>query len=112
MKRSVFVLALIAAVVVVASASGTNGRAALAGSVPPWASAAALKGTPSSSDGVGFRVYLNLRDQAKAEALARALNDPKSSSHGRFLSPGEFQSQFAPAQRDVNAVKDWLKSQG
>jgi subtilase family serine protease len=63
-------------------------------------------------DGVGFRVYLNLRDQAKAEALARALNDPKSSSHGRFLSPGQFQSQFAPAQRDVDAVKDWLKSQG
>src|SRR5207247_1318971 len=72
----------------------------------------ALKGAPAPTDSVGFRVYLGWRDQAGAEAPARAVSDPSSSSYGKYLSPGQFQSQFAPAQGDVNAVKDWLSAQG
>src|SRR5436190_4183901 len=114
MKKSLAALAALAAIlaVSVASAGSANGRSALAGSVPPWASASAGKGAATSTDSVGFRVYLSLRDGAGAEALARAVSDPRSSSYGRFLSPGQFQSRFAPSQQDVNAVRDWLKSQG
>src|SRR5436190_516246 len=114
MKKSLAALAALAAIlaVSVASAGSANGRSALAVSVPPWASASAGKGAAASTDSVGFRVYLSLRDGAGAEALARAVSDPRSSSYGRFLSPGQFQSRFAPSQQDVNAVRDWLKSQG
>jgi len=80
--------------------------------VPPWASASAFKAAADSNDAVAFRLYLGLRDQAKAEALAEAVTDPRSSSFGKFLTPGEFQSNFAPSERDASAVKEWLKSQG
>ena len=94
-----------------ASGGGSN-SAAIPGTVPPWASSSAAKGAAASTDAVAFRIYLGLRDQAKAEALAQAVTDPRSSSFGKFLTPGQFQSQFAPSQKDVNAVKDWLESQG
>ena len=90
MKKSVFVLAALAAVVAVTvtTASGANGRSALAGSVPPWASASALKGAPAPTDSVGFRVYLGWRDQAGAEALCLAVRmvprPPASPPHGSY----------------------------
>lgn len=89
-----------------------NDRAKLAGSVPPWASSSRFKGTASGSDPVGFRVYLGWSDEAGAEALAKAVSDPSSSSYGHYVSPGQFRQQFAPSQKDVNAVQSWLRSEG
>ena len=57
-------------------------------------------------------VYLGWRDQADAEALARAVSDPKSSSYGKYLTPGQFRSRFAPSQAQVGDVRSWLQSQG
>jgi subtilase family serine protease len=95
-----------------AGATGANGRSALAGSVPPWAKASSLKGVANPADAVGFRVYLGLRNEAQAEALARAVSDPSSPSYGKYLTTGQFQNQFAPSQADVNTVKSWLQGQG
>ncbi|MCW3065215.1 MAG: serine protease [Solirubrobacterales bacterium] len=94
------------------AAMGANGRSALAGSVPPWATASRLKAAATSSDQVGFRVYLGWRNPAQAEALAQAVSNPASGSYGKFLSPGQFQSQFAPSQSDVSAVRSWLQGAG
>jgi subtilase family serine protease len=95
-----------------AFATPGNGRSALNGSVPPWATAANFKGTTSSDDAVGFRVYLGLRNADQAEALARAVSDPSSSSFHKFLTPGDFQNSFAPTQAQVNNVRSWLQGQG
>jgi subtilase family serine protease len=89
-----------------------NGKSALNGSVPGWAKPANLRSAASSTDAVGFRVYLGLRNQAQAETQARAVSDPKSASYRQFLTTGQFQNTFAPAQADVSAVKSWLQSQG
>ena len=89
-----------------------NGKSALNGSVPPWATAANFKGATPSDEAVGFRVYLGWRDEAGAEALARAVSDPKSSSYGEYLTPGQFRSRFAPSQAQVGDVRSWLQSQG
>ena len=75
-----------------------NGRSALHGSVPPWATAANFKSATSSDDAVGFRVYLGLRNADQAEALAKAVSDPSSSSFHKFLTPGDFRNSFAPTQ--------------
>jgi len=84
----------------------------LAGSVPSWATSANFKSSVSSSAYVGFRVYLNWRDAAAANALAKAVSDPASPSYGKYLTPAQFRRQFAPSQSQVNAVQAWLKSQG
>jgi subtilase family serine protease len=89
-----------------------NGRSALNGSVPPWATAANFKGATPSDDAVGFRVYLGLRNADQAEALAKAVSDPSSSSFHKFLTPGAFQNSFAPSQGQVNNVRSWLQGQG
>jgi subtilase family serine protease len=89
-----------------------NGRSALHGSVPPWATAANFKGSTAAGDAVGFRVYLDLRDEAGAEALARAVSDPKSSSYGKYLTPGDFRNSFAPSQAEAGTVRSWLQAQG
>ena len=89
-----------------------NGKSALNGSVPPWATAANFKSATPSDDPVGFRVYLGWRNQADAEALAKAVSDPRSPSYGKYLTPGQFRQQFAPSQAQVNDVRSWLQSQG
>jgi subtilase family serine protease len=89
-----------------------NGRSALNGSVPSWATSANLKGATPSSDVVGFRVYLGLRNADQAEALAKAVSDPSSSSFHKFMTPGDFRNSFAPSQAQVGNVRSWLQSQG
>ena len=89
-----------------------NGRSALNGSVPPWATAANFKNPTPSDDAVGFRVYLGWRNEADATALAHAVSDPRSPSYGKYLTPGQFRQQFAPTQAQVNDVRSWLQSQG
>jgi subtilase family serine protease len=89
-----------------------NGRSALKGSVPSWATAANFKSATPSDDAVGFRLYLGLRNADQAEALAKAVSDPSSSSFHKFLTPGAFRSSFSPTQDQVANVRSWLQSQG
>jgi len=94
------------------SAFASTSRRTLAGSVPSWATAKALKGTTATSGTVGFRVYLGWRNAAAAESLARQVSTPGSSSYGHFLTPAQFRQKFAPTQADVTAVQRWLRSSG
>jgi subtilase family serine protease len=102
----------VAALVATSASAAPSPRAALAGSVPSWASSANFKNATPSTDWVNFRVYLNLRNESQAEALARAVSDPSSASYGKYLSPAQFNQQFAPTKADVSAVTQWLQGQG
>jgi subtilase family serine protease len=111
--RGVLVAALVAAVVIPASASPTSShRTTLPGSVPPWAISAHFRQRAASTDYVGFRVYLGWHNQAAAEAQLQAVSDPASSSYGQFMTPQQFRHDYAPTSGDVNAVKSWLQDQG
>jgi len=87
-------------------------RATLVGNVPPWAKSANFKAAASTSDSIGFRVYLGWTDPAAVEALAKAVSDPRSASYGQYLTPQQFRQRFAPSQAQANAVQTWLRSQG
>src|SRR5919202_1049352 len=95
-----------------ANAASGNGRSTLPGSAPQWANKGNYVGAADTTGSVGFRVYLGWRNQAGAEALARAVSDPKSASYGRYVSPTSFRQQFAPTQAQVQSVQSWLRSQG
>lgn len=62
--------------------------------------------------GVGFLVYLKTRDEAGAEATARAVSDPHSSRYRQYLSTTQVRAQFAPTAATVDAVTSWLSSGG
>jgi pro-kumamolisin-like protein len=87
----------------VASASAAPNRTTLRGSAPTWADARHRAGPADSAGTVQFRVYLGWRDADGAAAFARAVSDPRSSSYGKFLTPGEFPSRFAPSGRRSRA---------
>lgn len=87
-------------------------RSIVRGTTPTWATSTALVGHASSTQVVGFRLYLGWRNAAAAEALARAVSDPKSASYRHYLSPAQFRSTFAPTAAQATAVHNWLKANG
>ncbi|HEX3451279.1 MAG TPA: protease pro-enzyme activation domain-containing protein, partial [Isosphaeraceae bacterium] len=103
---------MLLAAVLVASAATPTSRTTLQGSIPPWANDRNLIGSADPNGDVGFRVYLGWTDPTGAEALARAVSDPTSSSYGKYMTPAKFRSRFAPAASDVAKVQNWLRSQG
>ncbi len=98
--------------VVSPAAAAPSTRATLAGSVPSWATSAAFKGAADPSAVVGFRVYLGWTNEAGAQALARAVSDPRSASYGHYLTPAQFRAQFAPSASTIAGLQNWLRSQG
>lgn len=116
MRRWVYVTAVAVLMIVLpggyVAAQASSGRVVLTGSKPSWANSKNLVGPAKSATSVGFRVYLGWRDESAVQDLAAAVSDPKSSSYGRYLSPAQFRSQFAPTASSVGAVKSWLVSQG
>jgi subtilase family serine protease len=116
MLRTVSIASMVAAMLVFGASSvsamgaGSSDRTTLHGSAPGWAKQGNLVGAADPAGTVGFRVYLGWK--AGAEALAKAVSDPRSSSYGRYLTPSEFRRRFAPTQTQVGAVQSWLRSQG
>jgi subtilase family serine protease len=93
-------------------AMGAASSTTLHGSAPAWAKQGNLVGAADPAGTVGFRVYLGWNDMAGAEALAKAVSDPSSSSYGHYFTPSEFRRRFAPTQAQVGAVQSWLRNQG
>jgi subtilase family serine protease len=116
MRRAKLVLTAAAAVagllVIGTGAGAANGKSTLPGSTPGWAKKSNLVGAADPNGAIGFRVYLGWTDPAGAEALAKAVSDPRSSSYGKYLTPQDFRKRFAPSQQQVGAVQSWLRSQG
>src|SRR5215475_10881712 len=96
--------------VVALAASST--RSTLKGSKPSWATSKNYAGGANASVRLGFRVYLGWNNPSGAEALARAVSDPKSKSYRHYLTPAQFRQQFAPTANQVAQVQSWLTSQG
>src|SRR6266581_232831 len=87
-------------------------RSTLKGSKPSWAVPKNYAGAAGSKDKLGFRVYLGWTNPSGAEALARAVSDPRSKSYRHYLTPAQFRQQFAPTANQVAQVQSWLTSQG
>jgi subtilase family serine protease len=111
-RRGFILLASIAAVGGLAWAvpaiASTDGRATIPRSHPDWATARSLVAATDPQSQLSFRVHLKMRDQAGAEAAARAVSDPKSPSFRKFLSTDQVRDRFAPTQQTVDSVRQWL----
>jgi subtilase family serine protease len=89
-----------------------SARSVLKGSKPSWATPKNYAGGANGNDQLGFRVYLGWNNASGAEALARAVSNPRSSSYRHYLTPAQFRQQFAPTANQVAQVQSWLTSQG
>ncbi|MEV6876404.1 S53 family peptidase [Amycolatopsis sp. NPDC051128] len=92
--------------------ASAQGRQDIPQSHPLWANAQAKVADTAPAAKLSFRVYLNQRDNAGAEALAQAVSDPDSRTYRQFLSPDQVRDRFAASEATVNAVKSWLTGNG
>ncbi|MEU4671046.1 S53 family peptidase [Amycolatopsis sp. NPDC023774] len=95
-----------------ASAASAPGRADIPASHPIWANPGAKVADTAPASKLDFRVYLNLRDEAGAEAAAAGVSDPHSNSYRQYLSPQQVRDRFTASDATVSAVKNWLSGAG
>lgn len=95
----------------VSTASAAD-RDSFAGSVPKWATAANDAGVTAPDQTVEGEIYLPLRDQAGAEALATAASTPGARGYRKFLQPQAWIQHFSPTKADSDAVVASLTARG
>jgi subtilase family serine protease len=100
---------LAAAVPATATAQGWS---AIPQSHPLWANPQSKVADSAPSAKMTFRVYLNLPDQAAAEAAAQSVSDPNSPSYRKYFSPDQVRNQFAASDATMNSVRSWLSGSG
>ncbi len=81
-------------------------------SVPAWASAPNDAGAAPADTSVEGEVYLPLRNEAGATALATAVSTPGSPQYRRGIAPNVWIDRFAPTRQDVSQVVSYLQSKG
>jgi subtilase family serine protease len=92
--------------------SAASARSTLAGSKPSWATTAHRVGATPFGSAVDFKVYLPLRDEAAAHKFALDASTRGNATSGKFMTPAQFRSRFAPTSGQVSSVRSWLTSQG
>jgi len=87
----------------------------LRGNVHPMAQPTNDRGSLPDQQPV-TKIHLLLQRSAAQETALRQLlaqqQDPSSPKFHAWLAPQEFGQQFGPAESDIEAVKNWLTSQG
>jgi subtilase family serine protease len=95
-----------------AGASSSASRTTLVGSRPSWVPAVTRTATVPINQHIDARVWLAPNNSAQLNSLAQAVSDPSSSQYGQYLTPAQYDAQFAPTAAQVSAVSGWLAGAG
>ena len=90
-------------------------RITLPGNVPPLARAEFDRGDAAPSQPMNRILLLLKRSDAQEAALQSYLDqqqDKSSPNYHQWLSPADFGALYGPADEDVQAITQWLASQG
>ena len=96
------------------SASAAEPRIAVQNSAAatPALRGARLVGRLAPAKTLSVGLTLPLRNQSKLDALLHRLYTRGDALYGKFLTPAEFDAQFAPSVEDYSAVAAFARSQG
>src|SRR6267154_4017495 len=92
-----------------------NNRVVLKGNVHPLARVEFDRGAVADEQPLNRMLLLLQRSADQEAALRRLLDDQQSKSSPNYhawLTPEQFGKQFGAADADIQAVTDWLMSQG
>jgi subtilase family serine protease len=109
---SVVLAAFSAGVAVASPASADQGAAALPGTSPSYATAAADQGQTAAATQLSIRVYLAGRDPSGLAEYAKDVSDPTNALYRHFLSAGAALQRFGPTAQQTSAVTSWLTGAG
>ena len=77
-----------------------------------WTATATSTGAVPAETDLQLSAVLSLRDLAGANALERAVSDPKSSDYRHYWSAAKWRAAFAPTAAQVSTVTSWLTKEG
>ncbi|WDD92750.1 S53 family peptidase [Burkholderia sp. FERM BP-3421] len=66
----------------------------------------------AAGEGTHVVLSLKLRNEARLQALARDVNDPRSPKYRHFLTHQQFLADYAPTDAQVQAVSAYLRKNG
>jgi subtilase family serine protease len=115
-RAAIGVIATAASVIGLSMFGATGAQAAdrvqFGGAVPTWATHANDAGTAAADTSVEGELYLPLRNQAGAEALATAVSTPGNKGYRKSVSPAAWIKAYSPTQASVNSVVNYLTTEG
>jgi subtilase family serine protease len=76
------------------------------------ATPSSLVASTNGSTNIRFSVGLKMTNRAGAIALEREVSEPASPQYRHYLTPAQWERRFSPSRSSVNAVSEWLTSQG
>ena len=113
LAAALFGMFVIGVIVVGSAGAGSPAtRTTLQGSRPSWVPAVTRTATVPSGQHIDARVWLAPNNQAQLVKLAQSVSDPASAQYGQFLTPAQYDQQFAPTSNQVAAVTQWLTGSG
>jgi subtilase family serine protease len=95
-----------------ASAFSVEQSIILAGNHPVGVENLIPSGRAEPSRALRLSISFAPRNRGELGQLLTDLQDPNSPRFHRWLTPAQFNRRFGPADGDVNAVVDWLHSEG
>jgi len=109
---SVVLAAFSAGVAAAGPASAAQGAAALPGTSPSYATAAADQGQTAAATQLSIRVVLAGRDPSGLTAYAKDVSDPTNALYHHYLSAAAAKSAFGATSQQIAAVTSWLVGAG
>jgi subtilase family serine protease len=112
LRTRLILAGVMAATVALAATAATPAETTVSGNVAGWVKTAKLTGAAPASTSVTIAVHMALNNSAGLKRLVAEVSNPKGALYGRYLTPAQFASRFAPAAADVNQVKALLENAG
>jgi subtilase family serine protease len=84
----------------------------LKGNHPPDAAKLAAVGDADPTKPLSMEIRFAVRNQAELDQLLADQQNPSSPNFHKWLATGEYNQRFGPSQADVDAVTEWLRSEG
>ena len=96
----------------VLAAASPQAKAQTAFASPPPAALGTQTGRMAPAATMRLVLALKLGDAAGADALARAVSDPRNPAYGKFVTPAQFGARFGARAGDYLALRQWALANG
>jgi len=84
----------------------------LKGNHPPDVATLTSVGDADPNQRLSMEIRFAVRNQAELDQLLADQQNPSSPNFHKWLATGEYNRRFGPRPTDVDAVSEWLKSEG
>jgi subtilase family serine protease len=95
-----------------ASAAPVSPDTPYPGSIPSWAQPSNDQGAAAADTSVEGELFLSLRNQDGAKALAEAVSNPRSGKYQKWLDAAQWIARFSPTKDDYANTVSFLESKG